>query len=71
MEKSKVSERLLDAQHEILHLKSSLEVGPHTSLYAPTVHCDDVYHLFVSTGACQVAANSTVYMEEGPGLFAT
>lgn len=29
VEKSKVSEKLLDAQHEILHLKSSLEVGHH------------------------------------------
>ena len=26
--KSKVSEKLLDAQHEVLHLKSSLEVCP-------------------------------------------
>lgn len=26
VDKSKVSEKLLDAQHEILHLKSSLEV---------------------------------------------
>lgn len=51
VEKSKVSERLLDAQHEILHLKSSLEVGPHTSLSAATFHCNDVYHLSVSTAA--------------------
>lgn len=28
VDKSKVSEKLLDAQHEILHLKSSLEVKP-------------------------------------------
>lgn len=45
VEKSKVSERLLDAQHEILHLRSSLEVRPHTPLCAATVHCNAVYHL--------------------------
>lgn len=49
VEKSKVSERLLDAQHEILHLKSSLEVRPHTLLCAATVHCNAVCHLSVST----------------------
>ncbi len=37
VEKSKVSEKLLDAQHEILHLKSSLEV-------MLANYCWDIFH---------------------------
>ena len=45
VDKSKVSQRLLDAQHEILHLKSSLEVRLCTLLCAATVHCNALYRL--------------------------
>lgn len=49
VEKSKVSERLLDAQHEILHLKSSLEVRPHAALCAATSFCNPVHCFHASS----------------------
>ena len=68
VEKSKVSERLLDAQHEILHLKSGLEVRPRTLLCAATAHCSASYRLSVFPWTCQLGATSTVYTEEEAGL---
>lgn len=49
VEKSKVSERLLDAQHEILHLKSSLEVCRHTPCVLPQGFCNVAYCFHASS----------------------